>query len=503
MAAAAAPVSALVSNGGSPRESARPDSDLDLKRARVLVVGAGGIGCEVVKTLVLSGLRRLSIIDMDSIDVTNLNRQFLFRREHVGLSKAKVLAQAARRLVPSVSAEEKVGVCEAESAEESLNFEAFPPPGEFPSGYCMSLFDSRITALSLKQFDIVFSCLDNVAARRHLNRLAASAETPLIEAGSAAENGQTTPIVAGVTTCFECSSNKPAPPKKIPICTLRQRPETATHCVAWAKLLYEGLWGAECRRLGGEESLGGAALNELVLRTRSQASITDEALALSAREAFSLLFEKEIQELVALKKDSWGSRPPPVALTLETTPLEDTPGKNSNSCATTADATRLALTPGPAQRLFIRSFCALTSRQMKMDDEIAAAKESDAAPAAFPFDKDDEDAMDFVAAAASLRMANFHIPPTVSSQEAAGPHRKAMRLGRGCVAMVKEFCYLFNNKTVSLLCTRRPPAVSLFLLGHAEPLGTAIHRRENSPCHRSDERNCCRAASGWLRLSSD
>jgi ubiquitin-like 1-activating enzyme E1 B len=59
-------------------------------QARILMVGAGGIGCELLKNLVLTGFGEIHIVDLDTIDLSNLNRQFLFRYEHIKKSKALV-----------------------------------------------------------------------------------------------------------------------------------------------------------------------------------------------------------------------------------------------------------------------------------------------------------------------------------------------------------------------------------------------------------------------------
>jgi len=78
------------------------DGDLlsRVRSAKVLVVGAGGIGCELLKNLALHGFEDVLAIDLDSIELSNLNRQFLFRREHIGKSKAEVAAAAVARFNP-------------------------------------------------------------------------------------------------------------------------------------------------------------------------------------------------------------------------------------------------------------------------------------------------------------------------------------------------------------------------------------------------------------------
>ena len=83
-----------------------------IQSSKLLVVGAGGIGCELVKCLSLSGFTQISIIDLDTIDVSNLNRQFLFSAADVGELKSVTAACAIKRMRDSVNIEamsEKVG----------------------------------------------------------------------------------------------------------------------------------------------------------------------------------------------------------------------------------------------------------------------------------------------------------------------------------------------------------------------------------------------------------
>src|SRR6185312_8386644 len=71
-----------------------------IAQCRVLVIGAGALGNEILKNLALLGFQKIVVVDLDRIEVSNLSRTILFRSEHIGQFKADAAARAFRELAP-------------------------------------------------------------------------------------------------------------------------------------------------------------------------------------------------------------------------------------------------------------------------------------------------------------------------------------------------------------------------------------------------------------------
>ena len=202
------------------------------------MVGAGGLGCQLLECLASMGFRHLEVLDMDTVDASNLNRQFLFSAEHVGLPKAHVAAERLRR------------------AHDGAH-----PPLLRCEGHHARLQDLPLSFYA--RFGLVLAGLDSLVARRWLNdallqlarcdaggALDPRSVVPWIDGGVEGLRGSLRVVVPRISACFECGVELFPPQRAFPLCTLASRPRIPEHCVEWARSVW---WVRHERREEGEK----------------------------------------------------------------------------------------------------------------------------------------------------------------------------------------------------------------------------------------------------------
>ncbi|KAN0061620.1 E1 ubiquitin-activating protein uba2 [Thecaphora frezii] len=378
--------------------------------ARLLVVGAGGIGCELLKNLVLVGFGNIEIVDLDTIDLSNLNRQFLFQKQHIKKPKSIVAKQTASAFNPLVNI----------------------------TAHHANIKQSRFGIHYFASFDIVLNALDNLDARRWVNRMCIAARVPLVESGTTGFLGQVQPIQKDHTECYDCTA-KPVP-KTYPVCTIRSTPSTPIHCIVWAKSwLFVQLFGADDETeeqeldkavADGEDAKEIDNLRKEARETRdiraamleaaTAAAVTttnsdnedngdgEQQLERAARRVFDKVYRNDIQRLLGME-EMWKHRPvKPVPLDYDAArqPVQGQPeGDGAADEAQRKAAAEKQTSLKDQRQLSLRENVDLFASSLASLAKRAAANSSE--PLAF--DKDDDDALDFVTATSNLRSYVYSI----------------------------------------------------------------------------------------------
>ncbi|KAF4992518.1 hypothetical protein FGRMN_7117 [Fusarium graminum] len=348
-----------------------------VKQARVLMVGAGGIGCELLKNLVLTGFGEIHIVDLDTIDLSNLNRQFLFRHEHIKKSKALVAKEAAQRFNPNV----KIVAHHA------------------------NIKDDEFTVAWFQQFRIAFNALDNLEARRHVNKMCLAADVPLVESGTTGFNGQVQVIKKGVTACYDCTPKEA--PKSFPVCTIRSTPSQPIHCIVWGKsYLLNEIFGTSEDQAAFDHSTDADNAKEIEeLKKESEAlKMIRDATGTSKfpQMLFDKVFNADIERLRSVE-GMWNSRRAPEPLQYEAVQAQANYAIANKDVVLNDDQIVWSLEESLA--VFNDSLDRLSKRTLELKKNKATG---DPEPT-ITFDKDDIDTLDFVTASANIRSTIFGI----------------------------------------------------------------------------------------------
>eukprot|EP01035_Chromulina_nebulosa_P022544 gene22544-29193_t len=192
-----------------------------LNRLEVFIIGAGAIGCEMVKNLAMMGIGdrsssgRIHLTDPDSIEKSNLSRQFLFRSSNISQSKSLVASQAIKSInnrIDIQSYQQKVG-----SDTESFFNDIF-----------------------YKQINVVINALDNIEARLYMDSKCLFYHIPMLESGTLGTKGHTQVVLPYLTEHY--GATRDPPDRSIPMCTLKFFPNQIEHTIQWAREWFEEIF---------------------------------------------------------------------------------------------------------------------------------------------------------------------------------------------------------------------------------------------------------------------
>jgi molybdopterin/thiamine biosynthesis adenylyltransferase/DNA-binding transcriptional regulator YhcF (GntR family) len=152
-----------------------------VQNAKVMVVGAGALGNEVIKNLALMGIGNLFIVDFDKVEAANLSRSILFREGDNNRSKAEIAAARAKSINPDVHVQ-----------------------------YMNGDVTSQVGLGIMRRMDVIIGCLDNREARLAVNRFCYWVNKPWVDGAIQELLGLMRVFVPGQGACYECTLTEQA-----------------------------------------------------------------------------------------------------------------------------------------------------------------------------------------------------------------------------------------------------------------------------------------------------
>jgi ubiquitin-activating enzyme E1 len=265
------------------------DMQENINNLQYFMVGAGAIGCEMLKNWALMGVGCSSkghvyVTDMDRIEKSNLSRQFLFRNTDIDKFKSATAADAAKAMNPKLNVtayQEKV----AQDTEHLFGDDFY----DKLSGVC--------------------TALDNVEARLYVDQRCLFYRLPMMESGTLGTKGNTQVVVPHLTEHY--GATRDPPEKSIPVCTLKNFPNQIQHTLQWARDWFEGAFKQSADEVNAYLSMPPSQyLETLQPNTKTESlkllrrtlvderPLTFEDCVTWARLTFENLFNNQIRQLL-------------------------------------------------------------------------------------------------------------------------------------------------------------------------------------------------------------
>ena len=195
-----------------------------IKKSNIFMIGAGATGCEFLKNFGMMGFctdknAKFVVTDNDNIEISNLSRQFLFRRKDVGKPKSVVAINSVKKMNPEFNG-------------EGLQLKVCPETE--------NIFNEDFWS---KQDFIIFA-VDSAEARNYIDSKIIYFQKPAIDSGTLGIKAKSQVIIPHQTLTYaDTKSNTPTQITKIPVCTLRHFPSMIQHCIEWSRDCFSGYFG--------------------------------------------------------------------------------------------------------------------------------------------------------------------------------------------------------------------------------------------------------------------